>query len=455
MKHKKGFTLIELLVVMAVIAVMASIAFVSLGNARDKAREAKVKSEQAQIQRLLDMEVILSGDIQQSLIAIETDLDNVTETNYVGDDTYCYQCLINNTDYCSNSGAPLVEGTCSALGVCEESTEQHTLTIYITGEGTTTPGEGERSYDSGDSVTVTHSASSGWEFSEWQDDCLESGSCSLTMDSDKTVTAVFTEIPFSEPEVTTNEASSIGQYEATLNGNLTSLGSAASVDVYFEYRQGSDPWTSTTPQLKETTETFSQYISGLDADTDYEFKAIVEYEDGTTQTVEGSALTFETAPGCFSGDTMVYMADGSQKMIQDMEIGDMVLSYNKETGETTEGEVGYVFYNDPGAVKSYLEISTSEGKKIKVTRTHRLYGEEGLKEADQYSVGDKLLSGQGRYVTITEIENIPENIMTFNLFVPESNTFVVEGVVVGNMRLGRIMVGQLPPPLPPPPVSPV
>jgi prepilin-type N-terminal cleavage/methylation domain-containing protein len=108
MKHKKGFTLIELLVVMAVIAVMASIAFVSLGNARDKAREAKVKSEQAQIQRLLDMEVILSGDIKQSLIAIETDLDNVTETNYVGDDTYCYQCLINNTDYCSNSGAPLV-----------------------------------------------------------------------------------------------------------------------------------------------------------------------------------------------------------------------------------------------------------------------------------------------------------------------------------------------------------
>jgi len=147
------------------------------------------------------------------------------------------------------------------------------------------------------------------------------------MDSDKTVTAVFTEIPFSEPEVTTNEASSIGQYEATLNGNLTSLGSAASVDVYFEYRQGSDPWTSTTPQLKETTGTFSQYISVSYADTIYEFKAIVEYEDGTTQTVEGSALTFETAPGCFSGDTMVYMADGSQKMIQDMEIGDMVLSY--------------------------------------------------------------------------------------------------------------------------------
>jgi len=41
--------------------------------------------------------------------------------------------------------------------------------------------------------------------------------------------------------------------------------------------------------------------------------------------------------------------------------------------------------------------------------------------------------------------------MTFNLFVPESNTFVVEGVVVGNMRLGRIMVGQLPPPPEPDP----
>jgi prepilin-type N-terminal cleavage/methylation domain-containing protein len=435
MKHKKGFTLIELLVVMAVIAVMASIAFVSLGNARDKAREAKVKSEQAQIQRLLDMEVILSGDIEQSLTAIETDLDNVTETNYVGDDTYCYQCLINNTDYCSNSGAPLVEGTCSALGVCEESTEQHTLTIYITGEGTTTPGEGERSYDSGDSVTVTHSASSGWEFSEWQGDCLESGSCSLTMDSDKTVTAVFTEIPFFAPEVTTNSATGVLYTTATLNGDLTSLGSASIVDVYFEYRQvGAPSWTSTGKTSKEVTGTFSESISGLYEWTDYEFKAIVEYEDGGTQTVEGQIVGLGTT-GCFSGDTMVYMADGSQKMIQDMEIGDMVLSYNKETGETTEGEVGYIFYNDPEAVRSYLEISISEGKKIKVTKLHRLYGEEGLKEAQEYNVGDKLLSVNGTYVTITEIERIPDSIATFNLFVPESNTFVVEGVVVGNMRL--------------------
>ena len=55
MKKQTGFTLIELLVVIAIIGLLSTLAVVSLGNARMKARDADRVSDIKQIQTALEL----------------------------------------------------------------------------------------------------------------------------------------------------------------------------------------------------------------------------------------------------------------------------------------------------------------------------------------------------------------------------------------------------------------
>ncbi|MBI3626495.1 prepilin-type N-terminal cleavage/methylation domain-containing protein [Candidatus Uhrbacteria bacterium] len=55
LKNRKGFTLVELLVVVAIIGLLSTLAVVALGNARQKARDAKRVADMKQIQTALEL----------------------------------------------------------------------------------------------------------------------------------------------------------------------------------------------------------------------------------------------------------------------------------------------------------------------------------------------------------------------------------------------------------------
>ena len=101
-----------------------------------------------------------------------------------------------------------------------------------------------------------------------------------------------TTLSLTPPSVMTNAATGVTASAATLNGNLTSLGSASTVQVSFEWGLTTDYGNTTSPQPKTTTGTFSANISGLLPGTTYHFRAKA-VGDGTSY---GDDQVFTTSP---------------------------------------------------------------------------------------------------------------------------------------------------------------
>jgi Tol biopolymer transport system component/alpha-tubulin suppressor-like RCC1 family protein len=76
------------------------------------------------------------------------------------------------------------------------------LKVRVVGQGTVTsspaginaPSDSTELYASGTVVTLTAAAASGWQFMGWSGTCSGTGSCQVTMDSSKTVTATFVQL---------------------------------------------------------------------------------------------------------------------------------------------------------------------------------------------------------------------------------------------------------------------
>ena len=96
-------------------------------------------------------------------------------------------------------------------------------------------------------------------------------------------------IPTIPPAVTTSAATDVGNTSATLNGNLTGLGTAAAVQVSFEWGPNTSYGNNTDPQTVTGTGAFSANISGLTVGTTYHYRTKA---DGDGDPVYGSDIVF-------------------------------------------------------------------------------------------------------------------------------------------------------------------
>ncbi len=136
--------------------------------------------------------------------------------------------------------------------------------------------------------------------------------------------------------------------------------------------------------------------------------------------------------GCFLGGTKITMADHSVKNIEDIKVGDELLTFTNETAKSLVPEKVTKTY--AYEVDEYLVIND----KLKITPVHRVFLNGQWQMIGQAKVGDWLLDENGEKVKITKIEDKRGVFKVYNLTVEPYHTFFAEGFYVHNDKGGGV-----------------
>lgn len=134
--------------------------------------------------------------------------------------------------------------------------------------------------------------------------------------------------------------------------------------------------------------------------------------------------------GCFTGLTKISMANGSFMNMEEVAVGDFVLTRLDETDNNlVKAKVNKIFVHD---VDNYLIINN----KLEVTGIHRVYTQKGWQEASNLKQGDRLLRDNGKWEKVSSIETINKKVRVYNLEIDQFHTYLANGYWVHNDKGG-------------------
>lgn len=133
--------------------------------------------------------------------------------------------------------------------------------------------------------------------------------------------------------------------------------------------------------------------------------------------------------GCFPAGTPIKMADGTTKMIESIQIGDRVLSYDEGSAALVDGAVTTVF--QPRVVESCFVINEA----IYATESQPVLCHGAWIEVGSLKLGDSLTNPDGVPVPITSLRRLDKKTTVYNLSVSGVGTYVANGVIVHNKEL--------------------
>ncbi|WP_237179127.1 polymorphic toxin-type HINT domain-containing protein, partial [Paenibacillus sp. MMS18-CY102] len=162
-----------------------------------------------------------------------------------------------------------------------------------------------------------------------------------------------------------------------------------------------------------------------------------------TYRFNGTAASGKGGCDCFTAGTKIQTDEG-EKNIEDIEVGDKVLSKDEETGEVAYKEVTATFNHETDEIYS-IQVG---GQTIESTFNHPFYvKDKGWTFVKDLKVGDLLVQSDGNTLKIDSIELEQKHVTVYNMTVDEFHTYFVSGLGIwvhntscsGGMNNVRVM----------------
>jgi len=132
---------------------------------------------------------------------------------------------------------------------------------------------------------------------------------------------------------------------------------------------------------------------------------------------------------CHLAGTMITMADGSQKPIEAIEVGDVVLSFDKKTKTTHPDAVTDIFHHPAEGLHYIINGNW------RVTPVHPALTNNRWVSIGYLKVGDTLTNAKGEDVVIESMSIVLESAPVYNFEVNPSHNYIADGYVVHNGKL--------------------
>ncbi len=152
--------------------------------------------------------------------------------------------------------------------------------------------------------------------------------------------------------------------------------------------------------------------------------------------------------GCLLYGTLVTLADGSTKLIEELELGDLVKTVSIEGLDSEVEDAWKIFTSSSftstpasstvtGIQKAQFSYYFLINNLLKITFEHPVMversGEYQFLRAKDIIVGDKIYRQEETWVSVDSIERIDENVNVVNINVESQDTYFADGILVHNL----------------------